>query len=318
MRARPSTIVPVGLACFTVALLLGPLAASAVAQDIRAPDADDQIVLVGSVAVPRGQVAGEVVVFSGRVAVLGAVEGDVVVFQGPVRVTGHVAGSVIAADGPVRLAESARVGGDVSSNEAVTVESGAEVGGDVRQDVRFSLEGEVAVLGDLLGPVAVAVSTLLAGLLLLGLVPRGADASAEALASAPLASLGCGLLLLATAPVLALALSVSVLGLPLGLALLFSLGLWWIAGLTLAAWCAGRALVRPPRGRYPAFLAGWAVLAAVGLVPTFNAAVWILASIVGLGAAVVATWRARHGAPRVGRHRRGARSDDAAVGQGLA
>lgn len=305
MPGRPATIIAAGSACLAASLLLGPLAAAGLAQDGRATDPPDQIVLSGSVAVPRGEAVGEVVVFTGRVAVHGVVEGDVVVFEGPVTISGHVRGSVIAADGLVSLAESARIGGEVSSTTPILIEEGAEVGGSVRQDVRFSLEAEVGALGELLGPVAIGVSVLLAGLLLL-LV-------------APLASLGWGLLVVVAAPLLAVALSVLVLGLPLGLALLLSLGLWWIVGLTLAAWCAGRALVRPPRGRYPALLLGWAVFAAVGLVPTLNAAVWTLGAVVGLGAAVVATWRARHDGPRRGRHRRGlSGSDEAAVEAGFA
>jgi hypothetical protein len=108
-------------------------------------------------------------------------------------------------------------------------------------------------------------------------------------------------------PIAAVALVISVLGLPLGLALFLSLGLWWLIGLTLAAWCAGRGLVRSSRGRMTMFLAGWAIFAAVGLVPILNAALWTLAPTLGVGAAVVAMWRSRHGAVRRGRHRAGPR-----------
>jgi hypothetical protein len=193
----------------------------------------------------------------------------------------------------------------VVSGDTALAADGAAVGGELRQHVRFSLEGPLAALGNLLGPAAVAVSVLLAGLALLALVPRGADAVAATLTDAPLASLGWGILVAVGAPMTAVALSVLVLGLPLGLALLFSLGLWWLLGLTFAAWCAGRALIRPPRGRFPAFLAGWAILTAVSLVPVLNVAVWTLPAVVGSGAAVVAAWRTgRHGGHRPARHRR--------------
>ena len=62
--------------------------------------------------------------------------------------------------------------------------------------------------------------------------------------------------------------------------------------------------VRAPRGRWTAFLSGWAILAAIGLVPILNTATWTLAPVLGLGAMVVAVWRARHGG-RHGRHRPG-------------
>jgi hypothetical protein len=301
----------------TVAVCLSP--ANARAQEAPGIEAEDQIVLAGSVTVPRGERVGEVVVFSGRVTVNGVVTGDVVVLEGPVIVTGQVNGSVIAADGVVRLAESARVGGDVLGSAAVRVRPGAEVRGDTRGGIRFSLEGPLAALGELLGPVAVSISVLLTGILLIAVAPRGADAVAHALAEAPLASLGWGILLAIGLPLTAVALVVSVLGLPLGLAVFLSLGLWWLVGLTWAAWCVGRGLVRAPRGHAIALAAGWAILAAVGLVPILNVAVWTLAPILGVGAMVVAAWRARHGGARHGRHRRGSRlPPDDAIEAGIA
>jgi hypothetical protein len=307
----------VALLVSALAVLISP--AAALAQDASGFEQEDQIVLAGSVAVPRGQRVGEVVVFSGRVTVSGVVSGDVVVFEGPVTVSGQVDGSVIAADGIVRLAESARVGGDVFSSETVLARPGAKVVGEIRTGVRFSFEAPLAALGKLLGPVAVSVSVLLTGLGLVLLTPRGADAVADALMDVPLASLGWGIVIVISVPIAAVALVISVLGLPLGLALFLSLGLWWLVGLTWAAWCAGRELVREPRGRVTAFLAGWAILAAVGLVPILNVALWTLAPALGTGAMLVAVWRSRHDGGRHGRHRAGPRIPaDEAIEAGIA
>jgi hypothetical protein len=297
------------VAIVAIAVLLWPGAAAA--QDVPPPR--DQILLSGEVTVPRGRTVGEVV------TVNGVVDGDVVILEGPVRVSGQVNGSVIAADGRVSLTQSARVGGDVYSSERVRPAAGADVAGELRGEVRFSLEGPLAALGALLGPVAIAVSVLLTGLVLLTLAPRGADAVALALADAPLASLGWGIFLVVAVPVCVAALSVLVLGLPLGLAMLLSLGLWWLVGLTWAAWCTGRGIVRASHGRFVGFLAGWAILAAVGLVPVLNVAVWIVAPTLGLGAMLVASWRARHGAPPGGRHRaRAVARTEASVEAGIA
>jgi hypothetical protein len=63
-----------------------------------------------------------------------------------------------------------------------------------------------------------------------------------------------------------------------------------------------------------ALFAGWAIGAALGLVPFLNAVWWTLGAIFGLGAILVATWRARHGAGplvpggRAGRHARQGRA----------
>ena len=303
MRLRRALL----LSAFTILIAPGV----ALAQDTPQPtgiEVEDQIVFAGSVTVPRGQRVGEVVVFSGRVTVNGVVAGDVVVLEGPVTVTGQVNGSVIAADGAVRLAESARVGGDVFASDPIVTEPGARVGGETRSGVRFSFEGPLVALGKLLGPIAVSVSVLLTGLVLLLLAPRCADAIADAMASAPLASVAWGLLLV-----------ISVLGLPLGLALFLSFGLWWLVGLTWTAWCAGRGLVRAPRGRVTAFLAGWAILAGIGLVPVLNAALWTLAPPLGLGAMLVAAWRSQQGGGRRGRHRSRTRlTPDDAIEAGIA
>ena len=302
--------------------ILGLSPALALAQEpppTEATPAEDQIVLAGTVSVPQGERVGEVVVFSGSVHVEGVVTGDVVILEGPVVVTGQIDGSVVAADGVVRLTASARVGGDVLASEPIRIKAGAKVRGETRDGTRFSLEAPLAALGKLLGPVAISISVLLTGLILVWLAPRGADAVADALAAAPLASLGWGIVLALSVPVTGVALVVSVLGLPLGLAVFLSLGLWWLIGLTWMAWCAGRALVHAPRRRHLAFVAGWAIVAAVGLVPILNAAAWILAPVLGLGAMVVAVWHARLGTGPHGRHRRGARvSSEDEVEAGIA
>jgi hypothetical protein len=309
MRLRRAAL----LAIPAILWLSGPVAA----QETSPARAQDLVVLAGSVTIARGDVVDEVVVFTGDVTVHGVVEGDVVVLDGPITVTGQVDGSVIAADGVVRLGRSARVGGDAVSSEPIRAAADARVGGEVRGEVRFSLEAPLATLGELLGPVAIAFSVLLVGLGLVLLAPRGLDVVAETLHDAPLASIGWGILLSITAPVAAVALGILVLGLPLGLAFLLSLGLWWLLGVASAVWCVGRALVRPPRGRTIAFLAGWAIVAAVGLVPVLNVAVWTLAAPLGLGAIVVAAWRVRHHGHRGGRHRPGGRpsaEDEVAAG----
>ena len=76
----------------------------------------------------------------------------------------------------------------------------------------------------------------------------------------------------------------------------------FLVGATWSIWSVGRALVREPRSRWLAFLAGWGIALAVSLVPYLNAAAWTVASIYGLGAMTVAVWRARGTG---GRHRSG-------------
>lgn len=266
---------------------------------------EDQVMLSGTVTVPRGQSVGEVVVFHGRAIVAGVVVGDVVVVDGPVAVSGQVSGSVVAMNGPIRLASTASIAGDVLGAQTVRSEPGALVGGDVRDDVTFTPRGTLAALGALLGAVAIAVSTLLLMLLMLALAPRGLDQVATAARTAPFASIGWGAVVAIALPVTAVAAAASILGLPLGLSVLLGSGLIALVGYALAVYAVGRLIVQAPRGRAGALLAGWGVSAAIGLVPFLNVVAWVLGSMFGLGAAVVAIWRVRAGAPSRGRHRAG-------------
>ncbi len=286
-------------AALALSILAFPVAARA--QGITA-DPEDQVVLSGTVNVPRGSVVGEVVVFHGRATVAGVVDGDVVVLDGPITVSGQVTGSVIALNGPIRVAATAQVAGQVLGSGRVDVADGASIVGGARKHVGFTLRGTLAVLGFLLATVSVAASTLVLGLLLLLIAPRGLDRAGTALRTAPVVSCLWGLGLALVVPLIAVALVASILGLPLGLSALLGLGLLWIAGLAIGAFAVGRLLVREPRSRILALLAGWGMVAVLGFVPFVNLAVWVLGSMVGLGAGVVAAWRARGGH---GRHRPG-------------
>ncbi|MEZ0235616.1 MAG: hypothetical protein ACAH81_11805 [Actinomycetota bacterium] len=266
---------------------------------------EDQVMLSGTLAVPRGRTVGQVVVFHGRALVAGVAAGDVVVLDGPVVISGQVSGTVVAMNGPIRLAATAFVAGDVLGGQSVRVDPGARVGGNVRDDVSFTPRGPLAALGALLGAIAVAVSTLGMMLLFLAVAPRGLDRVATAARTAPFASFGWGLLLALGLPLVALGTTASILALPFGLALLLGFALIALMGFSLAAWAAGRLLVKEPRGRAAALFAGWGIAAAVGLVPFLNVAVWLLGSVFGLGAATVAVWRARSARSARGRHRAG-------------
>ncbi len=290
-----------------VVLAVWLVPAAALAQPKEPAEPAEQVVLSGDVLVPRGRIAGQVVVFSGSATVLGVVDGDVVVFDGPIVVQGQVSGEVVALDGSVRLGPNAQVTGGVLASDDIVREDGAQVGGTTRQHVRVTLGETLGPLGVLLPPVAIAVSVLFVALLWLLLAPRGGDRVGQALATAPFASFGWGLLVALLLPVVGVAAAVTVLGLPFGLSLLLGLGLVWLVGQAGAVWAIGRLLVREPRSRFGAVMAGWAVAFVLGLVPYLNVVWWVLGGVVGLGAVVVAAWRARRGdaAPPPASRRRG-------------
>jgi hypothetical protein len=272
-------------------VLMLALAAPAWAQDGRATDAF--VVLIGRADVPQGEQVGDLVVFHGSSTVDGTVDGSLTAFDAPVTIAGRVNGDVVVFNGRVELRSGANVTGDVVSQQAPVVASGATVGGTTsRLQTRGNWEG-FGWVGRLGWWLAVSVSTLVVGLLLVWLVGRGAARILEAGRTRIGPSIGLGLLLFFGLPILAVIALVTVVGIPLGLGLLAALLLIYALGYSAAAWILGRSIVRGPTAWVVAFLAGWAILRVVALVPILGGLVWFAAVVFGLGALAVAIWRAR-------------------------
>jgi hypothetical protein len=269
----------------------------------------DQIVLSGDVQVRRGQEVGEVVVLRGTATIAGVVRGDVVVLDGPIEVAGQVSGAVVSVGGSVALGPSSRVLGDVLAHENVTAAPGARVDGDVREGVSFTFRTPIEALGAFAPWLAVWFSVLALGLLLLLLGPRAADAVALEAHGSPWPSVGWGVVAFVALPLAGVIGVFTLVWLPLGLGLLLALFLLYSVGLAGSAFALGRVLWHAPRGRFLAFLIGWAILAAVAAIPFVGGIVWVAGAVFGLGTISVATWRARGAPPRQrgagGRHRQG-------------
>jgi hypothetical protein len=278
---------------------------AALAQEETTPPADppNQIMLAGDVIVHRGEDVGEVVVLHGSAAVGGVVHGDVVVLDGPIAVTGQVSGSVVALNGPVTIGPNAQVLGDVMGRDRIRVAEGARIDGTIRQGAAFTFRSPIDVFGPYTAWLAVAVSTLALGALLVLLAPRGADAVATAAIGSPVASAGIGLGVFLLLPILGVLAVASLVGLPFGIGLLLALAFLFSIGFTWSVYALGRGLWREPRSRWLALLFGWAIVAALSAIPYVGAVLWVVGAILGLGAMTVAAWRARGG----GRHRPGAK-----------
>lgn len=281
-------------------VLGGPTPASA---QTEAPAEDgDLIVLSGDIRIRRGEQANEVVVLHGSVIVAGVVRGDVVLVDGDIEVTGQVGGAVINAHGPVVLGPSAQVGGQVVAGGSVRSAPGAQVEGGVREDAIFAIPLPIGALGPFASWLAVWFSVLALGLLILLLAPRGADAVARAALGTTWPSAGWGALAFVALPILGGLAVITLVWLPLGLAVLLALFFLYSVGVALCAFGLGRRLWHDPRGRVLAFVFGWAILAAVAAIPFVGGVVWAASAAFGLGAGLIATWRARGAG---GRHRPG-------------
>src|SRR5215211_1206935 len=152
-------------------LALLAVATPAWAQDAQGPEAF--VVLSGRADVPQDQAVGDLVVFHGSATVDGTVDGSLTAFDAPVTISGRVNGDVVAFNGRVVLRSGAVVTGDVVSQNAPVVASGATIGGETRR-VQTNLNWEgFGWVGRLAWWLAVSVSTLVVGLVLVGLAGAG-------------------------------------------------------------------------------------------------------------------------------------------------
>ncbi len=86
-------------------------------------------------------------------------------------------------------------------------------------------------------------------------------------------------------------------GLPLAFVILLALLPLGAVAYCASAWVLGRRIVRPPRNRILAFLAGLAILRVLALVPILGFLVGIAAAVFGLGLIGAAIGAAREGSP---------------------
>ena len=267
------------------------LAGSASAQGTDQLPRDEQIVLSGRLEVAEGESVEAAVIFHGPATIDGTVRESLVVFDGPAEISGTVEGDVVAFNGRVLVRSGATIGGDLVTVETPSVEPGATVRGEQRGvQGRFDW-GDIGFAGRFAWWVGYSASTLLLGLLLLLLAPALDGAIARAARERTGAAIGLGAAAFFLLPIAAVLFLVIVVAIPLGLFLLLALALLYTVGYVAAAHALGRRLVAPPTSRFLAFLAGWAILRGLGLIPVVGGLVWILASIFGLGVLWVASRR---------------------------
>jgi hypothetical protein len=284
---RTAALVLVGVAT----LLAAP--ASATARDIGA---DDEVVITGTVRVPRGEHVDRIVIGDGRVDI-----------------EGHVEGLVLAIDAPVHIGRRAVIDGDVVSGaRPVTLEPGATLNRDlIYLDDKPVVPRGVTIYGEVRRPgaedfspfdafllhaaiwLAFTLSSLALGLVLLWLAPDVAKAAFEVARDRTGPAIAWGLGLFVGLPVAALVAVLTLVGIPLGAVLLLSLFPLYALGYVASAYVLGRAILPDARGRVAAFLAGWGILRAVAFVPGLGMLAWLGATVFGLGLLTVALWRAR-------------------------
>jgi hypothetical protein len=280
---------------WTLALVALLLFAAAPAQAAGPPK--DRIVVSGAVDVRPGQTVTDVVIADGPVTMRGRATGDVVALHGRVFINGPVSGDVVALqNNAVTFGPRARVQGDLTYRGREPARASTVVAGDVN---KANLDKVAEPLGFIAAAalwVAVTISTLVLGLLLLWIAPRAADVSYDTAEIAVGRAIAWGIGLFIGIPLLAVIALITIVGIPFGIGLLLALLPIYAIGYVTSGWLLGRRLVSGPGRRVLAFLAGWGILRAVAILPVLGGLVWLAATVFGLGVLAVAAWRAR--APR--------------------
>jgi hypothetical protein len=251
------------------------------------------VVVTGRLEVRTDDIYDAAVILDGPLLIDGTVVHDAVAFNGDVIVMGSVGGNVVSLGGRVVVRQGAHVGGDVTSREAPEVAPGT-VDGRVSQganlDVRWA-----RVVGRGLLWLIMSGSVFLLGLLLTLVLPRAADSSAEVAVRRVGPSAGWGAAGFFGLPLVGILVLATVVAGAAGLGLLLALLLIYIVSYTVGANALGRSIVKPPRHRFLAFLAGFAILRGAALVPVLGGLLFVLTAGWGLGAIIVAGFRAGRG-----------------------
>ena len=248
----------------------------------------DRIVLVGDVLVDRDETAGDVFVVDGDATIRGRVTGDLIVVAGDITIRGTVEGDVVAVSGLATLGRRGRIGGDLVYGDETPVRTpGSQVAGDVD---KFNV-GNASVFAAIGFWIALTISMLLLGLVLLLIAPRAGVAVALTGREKTGVSALVGLLAFFLLPVVAIGLCVSLIGLPLGIVLLLLILPLYVIGYLTTALVVGSRIVK--KGGILAFIAGVVILQLLVLIPIVGGLVGFLATLFGLGVLLVALFRAR-------------------------
>jgi cytoskeletal protein CcmA (bactofilin family) len=249
-------------------------------------------------------ICGDVDTYGGSVTVLGRVGGNVTAFGGSVSILGEVDGNVTAFGGSVDLAPGARVAGDVRTwGGGFHRASGAFISGDVERGDRIASAYGAHWLGFSGGwsfpwPWILGWSVLAA--VVITLFPERTARVRIVARRAAMRSLVVGLLTALLGIALAGVLFATCIGIPISLLVMAALLAGWVLGTVAVGLWLGERVVHAmaPRAQSPLLPAvvGVALLTGAELIPCVGGAVAVIASSLGLGAALLS----RFGAQRSG------------------
>ena len=228
-----------------------------------------------------------------------------------VRISGEVHGDVRIAARSIEILPTARITGDLAytSERPARIDPGARILGTVTY-TRSDLAERAGRFGRtvwVLARAALLAGLIVAGVVLLLVLPGFTLAAARTIASEFWRSLGLGLAVLVAMQIAAVLLMVTVIGIPVAVTVLAVYAVSLLLGYLTAAMFLGdvvaRVLGRGPDlsqgARMLMLILALVVLALVRLVPVLGGIVGFLALVVGLGACARQAYRRWSGTPLV-------------------
>ena len=256
------------------------------------------VVIVGDVAVHRGETVGDVFVVHGDVRVAGRVDGSVTVLSGDAVVSGRIRGDLLTVSGTAHLLPTALVTGDVRyGDNHPDVSSDARVFGDVEKQSWPDLGGAIAWAAGFVLWLAITLSAAALGALLLLAAPRAADAIEVSSRGRKGPLIAIGIAAAIALPAGAFVAAITLVGIPLAFLILLALLPIGVVGYLASAWALGRRVVKPPRARTVSFLAGLGILRLLALIPVLGLLVGLAAAVYGIGLVCAAIGEARSPRP---------------------
>lgn len=257
----------------------------------------DLVVAGGRVTIPsQAAIGGDLIVTGGSVDIRGSIAGDVHGSAMNLSIGGTVGGNIDVDTSRFEVASSARISGNVtySSASSGSITSGANIAGTVEREDQAPWGGSDDWLEQSSGTLLRALWALFAGVVIVAIAPRVANAIARNGRSV-LAAIGVGLLALIAVPIVAIALTVSLIGLPSGLILLtlFVIALYLtqvFAGLAIGRFILPNGWNDGSRGfNLLAMTLGVIIIAATSFIPVpfASAVISAVVTLWGLGAATM-------------------------------
>jgi cytoskeletal protein CcmA (bactofilin family) len=209
------------------------------------PVGGDLVAAGGIIEVTKeSSVAGDLALAGGSMIIDSPVSGNVTVRGGDVVINGRVSGNVdVVATKSLTLGSSAVVNGKVTYKgpTEAQVNSDAKVGTIDFTKVSRGFGHRGGFWGILvIGSIVKLIMLLVAGAVLIWLLPKKTSAVVLEAMDNPLRQLGIGLLVLIVSPILGVLLLITVVGIYLGIVVFLAYGIMIIIGSILALFYAGR------------------------------------------------------------------------------